>query len=269
VDGRKLNRFENKKSIHISDYKKIIHISITGYSIEPSIDGESIQKFFVGFFSYPEKWYCDHNDEMIEDKNEILGYLQGGPERNLMPFTDKSIIHKGNFGKLLEEPYTFCNENNFCTHALAIFENGYVTFNAIERKKYVPIFINIFTNKDMDSDLILDHLRAPAIKFDGLGLFNLSIVKSEKNVLDDNYFILQTIDDEFVNRLHYNNGVEESDPIKLESIRQNDEENKIFCCNCDSLAEHWNIISDKTFPVCKKHNSNMETPYKPINYYGR
>lgn len=266
VDGKNMI---NLNSMHPSNYKNITHISISGYSIKPIMNYNHLKNFFIGLFSYPEKWYCDHNQENIENKKDILGKIPGGPEKKLMPYTKNTIVHKGNFGNIIFEPYIIENENKFSTHAFIIFENGYLTLNAIEYEKYVPIFINIFTTiNDIDVDLLIDHFRAPAIEADGLGLFNYEIAINKKPIFFDNYYILQTIDREFANKLHYGYGINGDEYIKLKSVRQNDLDNKIYCIHCDKEATYWDIVSDKSMPVCKEHNLKMNFPYRTINFHG-
>lgn len=257
-------QYKNKKIQHETDFGQINHLSISGYSIEPDRSIDHVINFLNGLCQYPQEWYCDHNinnDQMQLDLH--IKEIPGGPSKSPHKVFSNTIVHNGFIDNVIYGPVAvFYNKEKssyqsslgdeyikdaITEYAFVIFEGGYCMLS-FEKLTPTKITLDISSFKNIDIDLVSDHMRAPSIKGDGFGAFDLFYNLSKRPVINNALsFVLQ------------NRNSNDNNNFDLESIT---------CLYCDDKAVKWDISASKSITVCSKHFENKKSPYKEIKYYG-
>lgn len=234
--------------------KYLSKFTLHGYTINPVQDIEWLNNFIFGLFTYSKEHLCDYGSG-----KKHLNYL----------------------GKQIEPPYIVKIENpgNKGLIATQYMTNGYFIIKITDDIYPAEVRFDLFLNESLnDIELIIDHLTAPAIPFDGLGVFDYKYSLSQENVM--------------VHNLNKYDRSESSYNINEPMIKSSDgswsvvlnELEEIKCYFCNSLATRWiisghpcrplesnqsniNLPVSKTLPVCIDHTNmgrNRERPNENI-----
>jgi hypothetical protein len=220
----------------LSNNNTFTKITITGFTINPVTNIEILGNIMIGLTEYGDSHWCDH----------------GG----------MNTLHKNYIGKRLSNPVVIMNESedNHGLSGICILENGYFVIKIWDKVYPSQIQFDMFlTNQVDDLDLILDHLCATAVPYDGLGMFDYSYTKTntiplnhmmEKNEKNQSSYIV-------------------NDPIKINgpsdwSVKLNQLGN-VSCFFCDSVGISWILFTNRKIMhhsssrlviVCNEHKKN-------------
>lgn len=177
-------------------------------------------------------------------------------------------MHKNYLGHQIGNPYIVKIENEEYSGLMATqyMTNGYFVMKITDSTYPAEIRFDLFLNEPLqDVELLIDHLTAPAIPFDGPGIFDYKYSLSHENISthhlskfdkkESSYFVNDSME-------RYENGEWSITLNELEKI-------KCYFCNLD--ATRWIIIGapwwplkdgetrdidlpeSQTFPVCNSH----------------
>ena len=168
-----------------------------------------------------------------EFKNIINGLCNSYVDFHICDYGIDPVVHKNDLGKLLFKDFFIQYLDPLEKEGLIAFvalDNGYFTIKIKYNVYPAEIFFDLFIDKKItDINIIVDHLSAPAIKNDGLGMFdytyNLSYIVKNKSILQKhNKDIIS--DKIFINNFKNSEG----DQISLNSL------NSIECYFCENVA---------------------------------
>jgi hypothetical protein len=97
-------------------------------------------------------------------------------------YSSKNTTHKNYLGNIIAGPFgaKIKDENNSGIVAHCMLDNGYYTLRIWDTVYPAEIDFELFLEGDLpDADLIVDHLSAPAIPNDGLGMFDHTLIISK------------------------------------------------------------------------------------------
>jgi hypothetical protein len=222
----------------LSNNHTFTKINITGFTINPVTDVVILQSIMRGLTEYGDYHWCDH----------------GGVDK----------LHKNYMGKRLHDPFVAMNQNedNHGLSGTCMLDNGYFFIKIWDKVYPSQIQFDMFlTNEVEDLDLILDHLCASAVPYDGLGMFDYSYTKTNTIPL------IHAIEKNNKNKSSY----VVNDSIKINDNNPNDWSVKlnqlgdISCFFCDDIAISWVLFADKgtmhhssskCVMVCEEHKKN-------------
>jgi hypothetical protein len=211
----------------------VTRLNIHGFSINPVAHKKFLFNIIKGLTEYDDKHFCDYG---------------------------KNIVHKNYIGKLVSLPeVTLINENErtgfvgFC-----ILTNGYFVIRIFTNTYPATIeFDLLLDDKLEDIDLIIDHLCAPAIPNDGLGMFDYTYsIKTEK-IHDNSLFKDRQNDSSY----YLNDQIKFLDKDTNEWEVVLNELKTAECYYCNENGTNWIFIDDignvhsdfKSVVVCKNH----------------
>ena len=222
----------------LSNNDTFTKITITGFTINPVTNVGILESIMKGLTEYGDSHWCDH----------------GGVDK----------FHKNYMGKRLHEPSVVMNQNedNHGLSGTCILDNGYFFIKIWDKVYPSQIQFDMFLTNDVeDLDLILDHLCATAIPYDGLGMFDYSYTKTntiplnhmiEKNNKNQSSYIVNDLI-----KINDNNPNDWS--VKLNQLGD------ISCFFCDNIGSSWILFSSrekmhhsssKCVIVCEEHKKN-------------
>lgn len=203
--------------------KLVIH----GFTINPITDKEEFKTILNGLCnSYLDFHICDYGID--------------------------PVVHKNDLGKLLFKDFFIQYLDPLEKEGLIAFvalENGYFTIKIKYNVYPAEILFDLFIDKKItDIDIIVDHLSAPAIKNDGLGMFdytyNLSYIAKNKSILQK-YKKNVVSDKVFANNFKNN----EEGQIYLNSL------NSVECYFCENVPSTTLFFDEppKVVLSCSNH----------------
>jgi hypothetical protein len=162
------------------DYKKLgTKLVINGFSINPILDENSFMLSTKGIANYEDIHLCDYGrdpEETVED------YIKKG-----------MMSHKNYLGKRIGNPKVnyINNKNTRGWTGYQLIENGYYIIKIWDNFYPARIQFDLYLDEKMDdADLIIDGLCAPAVPFDGFGMFDysysLSYITKPESILEKN-----------------------------------------------------------------------------------
>lgn len=224
------------------------HIKITGFTLNPIKDYKLGESLMFGLGQYPKEHVCDFNPEI-----KHTNYLGTIEDREII--YSKYIEEVGNRGLVVFAPLT-----NGGHYTLRIWDESYPAY--VQFEAYIK-------NRVYDADLILDHLKAPAFPWDGIGLFDETCSIAESQI---RFSPLMKSSEKFFP------GYVVKDPLIIDHENTTysgylNELDKIFCYFCEFKAEFWGITRPpipnslkpddyeqsedlypfKLIPVCQEH----------------
>jgi hypothetical protein len=213
--------------------KLVTRLNINGFSINPVADKTFLFNIIKGLTEYDDKHFCDYG---------------------------KNVVHKNYIGTPVFLPeVTLINENErtgfvgFC-----VLTNGYLVIRMFTNTYPSTIeFDLVLDDKLEDIDLIIDHLCAPAIPNDGLGMFDYTYSLKTEKMLDNSLFKDNQNDSPY----HLNDQIKFLDEGKTEWEVVLNELKTIECYYCKDNGTNWIFIDDvanvhldfKSVVVCKAH----------------
>lgn len=199
----------------------ISRLSIHGYTINPLIQESHFKNVFFGITTYKSKHSCDFNGRAIH--NNYLGKRVG----------DISVKQIGS--KLVP---------SFSGHV--VLENGHVTLTTVNDVFPAEIYLDVFLFEDIkDPDLLIDHLRAPAMNYDGFGMFDYTYRIDKEDVVQHH---MSKFDQDVTYGQSISNAVPEFNKLS-----------KIECYYCQNQAISWAFKDNnalpgfKSIPICQDH----------------
>jgi hypothetical protein len=211
----------------------VTRLNINGFTINPIADKKFLFNIIKGLTEYDDKHFCDYG---------------------------KNVIHKNYLGNSAFLPeVSLINENEktgfvgFCS-----LTNGYLVIRIFTDTYPATIdFDLVLDDKLEDIDLIIDHLCAPAIPNDGLGMFDYTYsIKTEK-MIDNSLFKDNRCDSSY----ELNDQIKFLDEGKTEWEVVLNQLKTIECYYCKDSGTNWIFIDDtsnvhldfKSVVVCKTH----------------
>lgn len=122
--------------------------TLRGYTINPIKDSEWLNNMLSGLFTYAEKHLCDYGN---------------------------GVYHKNYLGNQIGKPYivNIQDAGNEGLIATQYMSNGYFVMKIVDTVYPAEVRFDLFLNEPLDDvELLIDHLTAPAIPFDGPGIFD-------------------------------------------------------------------------------------------------
>lgn len=228
---------------------------LNGFTINPVTHLPHLINIFRGLTEYRTKHKCDTGSDGPIHTN-YLGKSIFGPVGTKIP-----DIYSDNAGSIVQ----------------GILENGYYTCRVWENCYPAKIQFDLFLENDLpDIDLIIDHLSAPAIPQDGLGLFDYTYSISntkehttslQKNNIykDSSYHVNKLISFE----THDNWSVTLNELKTIECYFCNEKPEYWISLNKDNSNPHTNYISVLACPNHKGMGKTTEDEYsdKTDQYY--
>jgi hypothetical protein len=133
---------------------------LNGFTINPITERHILVNIMRGLGEYQDKHLCDYS---------------------------KGVIHKNYLGKIVMGPFATYIENTEQNGLVGhcILDNGYYTIRIWNNTFPAKIQFDLFLENDLnDTDLILDHLCAPAVPNDGFGIFDYTYSTEKIKLLD-------------------------------------------------------------------------------------
>lgn len=214
--------------------KNINNLRIHGFTINPITHPDFLHRFIKGLASYSDMHKCDFGD--------------GDKPRK---------FHKNYLGKLINIPDVVKIEKEGFSGLIGhcVLENGYFNLRVWNDIYPSQIYFSLFLEDDiLDADLIIDHLSAPAVPNDGMGMFDYTY-SINKEIFMSNPLekFSKSESSYYVNK-----------PIKVDGkdweITLN-KLGKITCHFCESVPHYWLFAKNKenhhsrssAVIVCKDH----------------
>lgn len=199
----------------------ISRLSIHGYTINPLIDESHFKNVFFGITTYKSKHSCDFNGDAIHDN--YLGKRIG----------DISVRQIGSD-----------ISPSFSGHA--VLENGHVTLRTVNSVFPAEIYLDVFLFEDIkDPDLLIDHLRAPAMNHDGFGMFDYTYRIDKEDIAEHHM-------SKFNKPAAY-------DKLNFSDVPELSKLPRVECYYCSNQAVSW-VFKDnntrpgfKSVPSCHEH----------------
>lgn len=216
----------------MKQYKNIgTKLIINGFTINPILDEESFKSSLMGIANYKDIHFCDYVEKQ------------------------KTISHKNYLKKRIKSPFVnyLDNKNTRGWVGYQLLENGYYILKFWDNVYPARIQFDLYLDEKMhDADLIIDGLCAPAVPFDGFGMFDysysLSYITKNSSILEKENFTPSYKINEPFNYDSYINNIEDY-KITLNQL------DKIHCyfCNNDGKYFIFKQNKDSVVPVCKEH----------------
>lgn len=201
------------------------YLTINGYTINPIKDHLMLRDILLGLVDYQKFHKCDYGINDIVHKN-YLGKIVGSPNIQYIDY----------------EGYKGLTATVFLT-------NGYFVIKIIDNIYPAEIQFDLYIRGELgDPNLIVDHLAAPGVAHDGMGMFDYTY----------------KISSEVIPQHHMS-------PSKIELVDSNSEKNtlddlnklnEVQCFFCKGVADSWVFIGPnekqhtKCILVCKDHKSS-------------
>jgi len=216
------------------DYKNVsTKLIINGFTLNPVTDELAFFLSVKGIANYKDFHICDYDKGNNNEKK----------------------VHKNYLGKIISNPKVdYIDSGSFKGWiGCLVLENGYFVIKIWDSLYPARIQLDLYLDEKMeDADLIIDSLCAPAVPFDGFGMFDytysLSYITKQTNIIDkDNnvpsYELNKFFDiDDYINKMgEYS--------IILNKL------NKIQCYFCESQGEYFifALNTRSIIPVCEIH----------------
>jgi hypothetical protein len=211
------------------DYPVGTKLIINGFTINPVKDKDNLVNILTGLCNYEKKHLCDFGNKTVH--TNYLGKQIGETRVDYVQNED----HSGLIGYVL-------------------LENGYFVLKIWDNIYPAEIQFDMYLDEKMlDPYIIIDHLSAPAIPLDGLGMFNykhtLSYTTKQDNILFKNN--------------KKNSAYKINEPFYLEEYKKNSENSKfilnelnnISCYFCDKNTNTFVFfgIPRKIISACEDH----------------
>lgn len=121
-------------------------LTITGFTMNPITDSYILKAVLTGLTSYKEEHLCDYGHQ---------------------------VIHKNYLGQRISDPMiTNCMQYGFI-QGHVVLTNGWINIRITSDVYPAKVVADVYLNNSMpDADIIIDHLCAPALPLDGMGLFD-------------------------------------------------------------------------------------------------
>jgi len=196
----------------------------------------------------------------IKDKNILVNILNGLCEyqkKHLCDFEPK-IVHTNYLGKQIGEPSIqyLKTDNHSGLVGYVLLENGYFVLKIWDNVYPAEIQFDMYLDEKMlDPYIVIDHLSAPAVPIDGLGMFNykytLSYITKQDNIIfkEDKQTPAYKINKEFLLE-EYQKNPKQSRVI----LNQLD---KISCYFCEKKADFFIFFDTprKIVVSCEDHKT--------------
>lgn len=208
------------------------HLVVNGYTINPIMDARQGLTLLSGLGEYPPEHKCDADHNVVH-KN-YLGQIY---ENSIM---SKYINIEGERGL-------------FCT---AILTNGHYTLRIWDETKPARVRFDAYVKGAMyDADLILDHLKAPAIPWDGVGLFDYTYSINQSPIIFSPMMKQDISKDPYTMgtgwKIDYETLTYEGTPNQLNTIK---------CYFCPNDGKYWGITPT---PIPKDFYDDCKDWYDP------
>lgn len=214
--------------------KFINNLTIHGFTINPTTHPDILKNIIRGLAGYSEMHLCDYVENELPRKT-----------------------HKNYLGKIIGEPNVveIKNDEKVGLIGHCFIDNGYFNIRVWNNIYPSQIYFELFLEDEiLDADLIIDHLSAPAIPNDGLGMFDYTYSISKK--------ILPSSTLEKFSKLESSYHV--NDPILLDGENWEIELNKLKemeCYFCKAEPNSWIFVKNDKGPhtsfratlVCQDH----------------
>lgn len=218
---------------------------INGFTINPIKDKDAFKITLESLFSYEymEKHLCD-----LDSKTTHTNFLKKSTLDSTVFYIDNEF-EKGLIG-------------------FVVLKNGYYTLKIVYSKNPAEIQLDMYINEPtLNSDLIIDHLCAPSVPFDGFGMFDytFSILNMSKPT---------TIVSDVDNNIRYTNNklfnMDEFNDDPKYSIVLNELQH-IHCFYCDNEGKFFVFKNDsrKIVSVCIKHVNKKYVSTKELGHEGK
>lgn len=123
-------------------------LTVVGFTINPITNSAMLSALLNGLVSYKDKHLCDYG---------------------------QSSIHKNYLGRKIIEPVIIVSEDKSFVQGYVALTNGWINVRVINNVYPAKVVFDAYINENMsDADLIIDHLCAPALPMDGMGLFDFT-----------------------------------------------------------------------------------------------
>lgn len=209
-------------------------LSVNGFTINPITRPELLSVVLDGLASYKDTHLCDYGQ--ISVHQNYLGKKIGSP----------SVIEVN-------------DDSNSFLQGHVDLSNGWIDIRIWHKVYPAEIMLDVYVRGQMiDPDIIIDHLCAPALPMDGMGMFDYTYI------LDSSPVITNAMSKANVNQSAYKvNRKAEIDQDRL-SVTLNQLSN-IQCHFCTDQATNWiimsppmpsdasELVSAKTVTSCKNH----------------
>jgi hypothetical protein len=220
-------------------HKTNSRLSINGFTMNPITDSRALMDVVYGLTKYKNKHVCD------------FGGLS---------------IHNNYLGKIIGQPKVIriSQEENEGLQAHVDLTNGWFTIKIWDKTYPAEVMADFYIRGPLDDpDLIIDHLCAPAIPHDGMGLFDYQYSISSSSAL---------------NHIMQKNEKNESPYIVNDPIRRFDDNTKwdvvlnqlsnIQCYYCSDKATEWIIIGPPWHPLLTENEKYLTASKVVPSCYG-
>lgn len=200
------------------------YLTVNGYTINPIKDSSMLRDIVLGLVGYKEFHKCDYGINDIVHKN-YLGKIVGPPNIQYIDYDG----YRG-------------------LTALVFLTNGYFSLKILDSIYPAEIQFDLYIRGELnDPDLIIDHLAAPGVAHDGMGMFDYTYdlkstkIPQHKLSRPDANFVVNNLNKNTLDSLNY-----------LESTH---------CYFCNNRPEYWIFLgpneneTTKSALVCKDHKS--------------
>lgn len=218
-----------------SDFDAYTKLFIQGFTINPNKNINNFKNIIEGLCNYYKKSHvCDFDGETIHDN--FLG-------KQVDHIHVQEIISKSESGRI-----GFVN-----------LQNGYFVLKIIDSVYPAEIQFDLFLNeKLLDFQIIIDHLSAPALPFDGLGMFdysyNISHFTKKNNILaKDNKQIATYNINKFYNEDEHKDSIVNNEEYKI--ILNQLKEIECYFCNVLPVYCIFYGLPRKVVLVCENHKN--------------
>lgn len=194
--------------------------NLLGYTINPIKDKEWLSQMLSGLFTYSDKHLCDYGH---------------------------STYHKNYLGKQIGLPYIvkIDEPENKGLIATQYMSNGYFVMKITDNIYPAEIRFDLFLNDPLeDVELLIDHLCAPAIPFDGPGIFDYTYSLTHENLP----FHHLSKENKLESSYYINSPMSKNDSDKIWSVTLNELGN-IKCHFCDNDGTRWIILGAPWEPL--------------------
>jgi hypothetical protein len=211
--------------------KYFSRFNLHGYTINPIKDIQWLSNMLCGLFTYSDNHLCDYGRGKMH-----LNYL--GKQIGL-PYIVK-----------IEEPG---NEGFIATQYMT---NGYFVMKILDSVYPAEIRFDLFLTEPLvDAELLIDHLCAPAIPFDGPGVFDYTYSLTHENAP----FHHLNKSDRSKSSYYINEPMLKNESGEVWSITLN-ELNSIKCHFCEKNAVRWIIIGAPWEPLNSGESRDINLP---------
>lgn len=207
-----------------------------GFTINPVTDPEFLKNILRGLGNYKDIHFCDYGIKNTTHKN-YLGNIVDGPFASTVKTSDS--------GGLI---------------AHCMLDNGYYTVRLWNDVFPAEIHFDLFLEEELlDTDLILDHLCAPAVPNDGFGMFDYTFSTSKTIMPSSSLSKFYKHESSYTvnDPVSFINEDREDWEVILNQLKSPE------CYYCKNAPEHWIFIDDdskihlnfKSVLVCGEHRA--------------